>query len=113
MTEPQSPVTLTREGRVAVVTLKRGDRLNALSGAVMLALTEVAQALRGDTSTSAVILTGDPVFSAGADLADPARHERAHAKTVGGPRRKVQRRRSAKHPSLTQGALGAAPMAGV
>ena len=81
MTDP-SPLTVEREGRVAVVTLKRGDRLNALSGAVMLALTEVAQALRGDTSTSAVILTGDPVFSAGADLADPARHARATASMI-------------------------------
>jgi len=82
MTETPSPVSLTREGRVAIVTLKRGDRLNALSGAVMLALTEVAAALRGDTSTSAVVLTGDPVFSAGADLADPARHDRAHAPLI-------------------------------
>ena len=82
MTDAPSPVTLIREGRIAIVTLKRGDRLNALSGAVMLALTEVAQALRGDTSTSAVVLTGDPVFSAGADLADPARRERAHAPLI-------------------------------
>ncbi|HZC16990.1 MAG TPA: enoyl-CoA hydratase/isomerase family protein [Caulobacteraceae bacterium] len=65
-----SGVTLTREGRVALVTIRRGDRLNALSREVMSALTDIARELRGDTSTSAVVLAGDPVFSAGADLSD-------------------------------------------
>jgi enoyl-CoA hydratase len=77
-----SAVSLQRHGRVAIVTLKRGDRLNALSAAVMRELTEVAAALRGDTSTSAVVLTGDPVFSAGADLADPARGAREHTALI-------------------------------
>jgi enoyl-CoA hydratase/carnithine racemase len=36
----------------------------------MEGLTAIARELRGDTSTSAVVLTGDPVFSAGADLSD-------------------------------------------
>jgi len=65
-----SPVMLTREGRIATVTLRRGDRLNALSRQVMEELTAVAVELRHDTSTSAVVLTGDPVFSAGVDLSD-------------------------------------------
>ncbi len=77
-----NPVTIERRGRVAFVTLKRGDRLNALSAAVMRDLTEAAIALRGDTSTSAVVLWGDPVFSAGADLADPARGEREHVPLI-------------------------------
>jgi enoyl-CoA hydratase/carnithine racemase len=77
-----NPVTIERRGRVAFVTLKRGDRLNALSAAVMRALTDAAVALRGDTSTSAVVLWGDPVFSAGADLADPARGEREHVPLI-------------------------------
>jgi enoyl-CoA hydratase len=64
------PVTLAREGRVAIVTIRRGDRLNALSREVMSQLTAIAVELRGDTSTSAVVLHGDPVFSAGADLGD-------------------------------------------
>ena len=63
-------VTLVRDGRVALVTIKRGDRLNALSRDVMTELTDIARELRGDTSTSAVVLSGDPVFSAGADLSD-------------------------------------------
>jgi enoyl-CoA hydratase len=69
-TKVKTPVTLTRAGRVAVVTIKRGDRLNALSREVMEGLTGIARELRSDTSTSAVVLTGDPVFSAGADLSD-------------------------------------------
>jgi enoyl-CoA hydratase len=68
--EKSADVTLVREGRVALVTIRRGDRLNALSRDVMTALTDIARELRGDTSTSAVVLSGDPVFSAGADLSD-------------------------------------------
>ena len=70
-------VSVVREGAVAVVTLDRGDGLNALSIKVMQALTEVAVGLRGDTSVTAVVLTGERVFSAGADLADPAARARA------------------------------------
>jgi len=66
----KGPVTLERDGRVAIVTIRRGDRLNALSREVMTALTQIAGELRTDTSTSAVVLTGDPVFTAGADLTD-------------------------------------------
>jgi enoyl-CoA hydratase/carnithine racemase len=76
------PVNVRVEDRVAIVTLKRGDRLNALSVEAMLALAGVATRLREDTSTSAVVLTGDPVFSAGADLADPALAARAAAPLI-------------------------------
>jgi len=70
-------VTLTRDGRVATVTLDRNDGLNALSTAVMRELINVADTLSTDTETSAVILTGRGVFSAGADLKDPAREKTA------------------------------------
>ncbi|HZK98878.1 MAG TPA: enoyl-CoA hydratase/isomerase family protein [Caulobacteraceae bacterium] len=76
------PVSVTVEARVAVVTLERGDRLNALSVAAMEGLLAVAQRLREDVSTSAVVLTGKPVFSAGADLADPALAARAGASLI-------------------------------
>ncbi|HEY5070443.1 MAG TPA: enoyl-CoA hydratase/isomerase family protein [Caulobacteraceae bacterium] len=72
-------VAVTIEDRVAVVTLARGDRLNALSVEVTEALRAVALKLREDVTTSAVVLTGVPVFSAGADLADPALAKRAAA----------------------------------
>ena len=73
------PVHVAVEERIAIVTLRRGDRLNALSVKAIEALREVAFRLRDDVSTSAVILTGDPVFSAGADLSDPEHQERRNA----------------------------------
>ena len=76
------PVSVEIAGAVAVVTLKRGDRLNALSIEVMQALKGVALRLREDASTIAVVLTGAPVFSAGADLADPALAARAAAPLI-------------------------------
>lgn len=68
-------VTLVRSGRVATVTLDRGDGLNALSIDVMRALTDVARTLSDDTDTSVVVLTGTSAFTAGADLKDPRRAE--------------------------------------
>ena len=73
---------LERMDGVAVVTLKRGDRLNALSIEVQRALKAAAQELRDDAGVHAVVLTGDPVFSAGADLADPAMTARARAPLI-------------------------------
>lgn len=65
-------ITLTRAEGVAVVTLDRGDRLNPLSRAVLTGLRDVAVKLRADTSVHAIVLTGAPIFTAGADLKDPA-----------------------------------------
>jgi enoyl-CoA hydratase/carnithine racemase len=76
------PVVVTVEARIAVVTLARGDGLNALSVEAMEALTTVARRLREDASTSAVVLTGAPVFSAGVDLVDPALAARAAAPLI-------------------------------
>lgn len=65
------PVHVTFEDRVATVTLRREEKFNALSVEAIRALREAALRLRDDPHTSAVILTGDPVFSSGADLSDP------------------------------------------
>jgi enoyl-CoA hydratase/carnithine racemase len=75
-------VAVEREGRVALVRFSRGDGRNALSAALMAELTETARALARDTTTSAVILTGDGAFSAGADLKDPAMAARAAAPLI-------------------------------
>jgi enoyl-CoA hydratase/carnithine racemase len=72
-------ISITRNGGVAEVRLNRGDRLNALSFEVLTDLRKAADALRGDTRVHAVILTGESVFTAGADLADPALADRAKA----------------------------------
>jgi enoyl-CoA hydratase len=71
----QAPVTIEKglgpEGRVAVVRLDRGDRINGLSPAVMRELRAAALSFEDDPATSVVILTGNAhVFSAGFDLKD-------------------------------------------
>lgn len=75
-------VSVERAGRVAIVRFSRGDGRNALSAALMAELTETARALARDTTTSAIILTGDGAFSAGADLKDPASAKRASAPLI-------------------------------
>jgi enoyl-CoA hydratase len=79
---PQAPVSIEKglgpERRVAVVRLDRGDRINALSPAVMRELRAAAIAFEDDTATSVVVLTGNAyVFSAGFDLKDAEGKTRA------------------------------------
>jgi enoyl-CoA hydratase/carnithine racemase len=59
------------EGRIAVVRLDRGDKINALAPSVMRELRAAAASFEDDVTTSVVILTGNAhVFSAGFDLKD-------------------------------------------
>jgi len=72
---PQVAVSVEKgrgpEGRVAVVRLDRGDKINALSPAVMRELRAAALSFEDDTATSVVVLSGNAhVFSAGFDLKD-------------------------------------------
>lgn len=65
------PLTLQIDGRLALVRLNRPEVRNALSQALMQALTRCANELAERTDVDAVILTGnDSCFSAGADLKD-------------------------------------------
>lgn len=64
-------LTLEREGAQATVTLARDNGRNALSAEIMRGLRDVALWLKTDIETHVVVLTGSPVFSAGADLKDP------------------------------------------
>ena len=58
-----------RDGGVAVVTLNRPDRLNALSHGLLVELRSQIQVLGQDRSVRAVVLTGaGRAFSSGADL---------------------------------------------
>jgi len=55
--------------RVALVTLRRPERRNALSIALRDALSDTLDSLAGDEAVSVVIITGEgPVFCAGFDL---------------------------------------------
>jgi methylglutaconyl-CoA hydratase len=57
----------------AVLILNRAEKRNALSRALVAALTDAFQRARDDPAVRSVILTGDgPVFSAGMDLAELA-----------------------------------------
>jgi enoyl-CoA hydratase/carnithine racemase len=67
MTEP---VLLERRGGVALVTLNRPDRMNALSRATVEALGRIGRELSAESAIRAVVLTGagNRAFCAGADL---------------------------------------------
>jgi enoyl-CoA hydratase/carnithine racemase len=63
------PIRLDRESAVAVVTLDRPDRHNALDLPMRQALAKTFIALAADDAVRAIVVTGgDNVFAAGADL---------------------------------------------
>jgi methylglutaconyl-CoA hydratase len=66
----ETPVVLERRGSVAILTLNRPDRLNALSRATLTEIGRVGRELAGDATLRAVVVTGsgDKAFCAGADL---------------------------------------------
>lgn len=66
----ESPVSLTRRGRVAVLTIEREARMNALSRATLFALGRYGRELAHDPEVGAIVITGsgDKAFCAGADL---------------------------------------------
>ncbi len=72
MQAPDSTLTsLERSGSVAIVTLRRPQRRNALSLAVMRELTAQLHALNDDASARVIVIAGEgPAFSAGHDLAE-------------------------------------------
>lgn len=67
-------VTLTREGAIAILTLNRADRMNAVDMATMAALRAAVDELWGDRDVRCVIVTGagEKAFCAGADLKERA-----------------------------------------
>ena len=89
-----SIVTIERglgpEGRVAVVRLDRGDKVNALSPDAMRQLRAAAQSFEDDLETSVVVLTGTAkAFSAGFDLKSAERRAEA-AKGLAEQRRSIK-----------------------
>ena len=82
------PVSTSREGVIATVTLNRPERLNALDRAMWERLASTMQALSQDESLRCVVLrgAGDKAFAAGANIAEFA-SERANveqARVYGG-----------------------------
>lgn len=70
-------ILLERDGPVAVLTLNRPDKLNALNEAVRQRLMERVDELAADDSVRAAVLTGagEKAFVAGADVAEFAGRE--------------------------------------
>lgn len=67
----KDPVVVERHGRVAVVTLNRPERHNAVDGATLQALGQVFELLAEDDSVRALLLGGEGrSFCAGADVHD-------------------------------------------
>ncbi|HEV8630498.1 MAG TPA: enoyl-CoA hydratase-related protein [Thermoanaerobaculia bacterium] len=68
----ESTILLTRDGRVAVITINRPDKLNALSQQVRDEVLAALDALAGDDSVGVIVVTGagDKAFIAGADIAE-------------------------------------------
>ncbi len=66
----ESPIKAERRGAVAVWTIDRPDRMNALSRATLLAFGRLAREAAKDDGVRAIVITGagDKAFCAGADL---------------------------------------------
>jgi enoyl-CoA hydratase/carnithine racemase len=70
-------LTVERREQIAVVTLNRPEKLNALSVELMEEIERVAGSFRDDVETRVVVFCGaGKHFTAGVDLNDPRREER-------------------------------------
>ena len=78
-----------RDGHVAVVTLNRPDKLNALNADVRAALCDAFDVLDADDDVRAVVLhgAGDEAFVAGADITEFAGRTPEEQRVVYGERR--------------------------
>ncbi len=66
-------ITLDRDGPVAVLTLNRPDRLNAISQQMLAELAQACDAVEADDGTRVLVVTGaGKAFSSGFDLQDQA-----------------------------------------
>lgn len=66
-------LTVEREGRVAIVTFRRGDQLNAMNKRMQGEITAALRALSEDASVGAIVVTGEGRgFMAGADIKEYA-----------------------------------------
>ncbi|MBI2873073.1 MAG: enoyl-CoA hydratase/isomerase family protein [Chloroflexi bacterium] len=67
------------EGRVAILTLNRPEKLNALSQGLMEEFTQAIHSMKDDPETRVIIVKGaGRAFSAGYDLSPAERRGRAH-----------------------------------
>ncbi len=71
---PEQYILVERDEPIAVVTLNRADKLNALNWALVAELADRLEELDEDSSVRCIVLTGagDRAFAAGADIAEMA-----------------------------------------
>lgn len=74
-------ITVTRQERIALITVDRPERLNALDTPTLRALWETVRELAADESTCVILLTGagERAFIAGADISEMAEKSPAEA----------------------------------
>jgi 2-(1,2-epoxy-1,2-dihydrophenyl)acetyl-CoA isomerase len=66
-------IDITRADRIALITLNRPERKNAINDEMVMAIADAFEALADDTDTRVLLLTAKgPDFSAGGDLANLA-----------------------------------------
>jgi enoyl-CoA hydratase len=84
VTMSSDSITEERRESIAVVTLNRPEKLNALSRETIAALSEAFKSFENDAELRAVILTGagDRAFSAGTDLSELIHVGADEARTV-------------------------------
>ena len=77
-------LTLAVEGPVALLTVNRPDKLNALNARTFEELSKALDALEADAAVRAVVVTGagDKAFVAGADISELAGLDAAGGKAV-------------------------------
>jgi enoyl-CoA hydratase/carnithine racemase len=67
-------ISVEKKGPIAIVTIDRGEKRNALNQDMVLRLTQIALDFQNDAHTTCVVLTGNQKeFSAGIDLGDSSR----------------------------------------
>jgi enoyl-CoA hydratase/carnithine racemase len=64
---------------VAVTTLSRPERLNAVSGQTFVDLAKVLRRLHGDSRCGTIVLTGAGIIQCGMDFATPLGDGEANA----------------------------------
>jgi enoyl-CoA hydratase/carnithine racemase len=65
------PLAVSRDGHVAVLTIDRPEKRNAMTAAMWAALPGVLATLAGDPAVRALVVAGSgPSFCAGADISD-------------------------------------------
>lgn len=69
----ENPILTEARGKVGLITLNRPEALNALSGALLVALIEALQQFDADDEIGAIVIAGnEKVFAAGADISEMA-----------------------------------------